>query len=185
MNFDLGAFNTDLLIFGGFGAVLILIIIYIMVKDGEQSKKISYLEHSIDRLHNQLYDNQKELRKIQAKHDEAGTASTQNSPAAGLDDKQIKSFINQEVKKVLEPISEALNQTESSMKDFQSSMQDRFDTVENRVKQTVMMPETNMNDEEKIVSLYKEGKSVDDIAKQFRIGAGEVELIIKFANLNA
>ncbi len=180
MNLNLGMLDTDLLVFGGFGAVLMLIIFYIMVKDGEQSKKISYLEHSIDRLHNQIYHTERELKALQNKQQ-----GRQEQPPPTMDNEEISQLINSEVKRVLEPISAALNETESSMKDFQSSMQDRFDTVENRVKQTVMMPETNMNDEEKIVSLYKEGKSVDDIAKQFRIGAGEVELIIKFANLNA
>lgn len=172
--------DDTILYMGGFGAVLVIIIIYIMMKDSEQSKKVKYLEHSIDKLHNQLYSSENELKKLRQQIDEGFS----NQPK-GLDEQMIKAMIKHEVKEILEPIGHALTQTETSMKEFQASMQSKFENVENHVKHTVMMPQTSKNDEDKIVSMYKSGYSVDEIAKHFRIGAGEVELIIRFANINA
>lgn len=151
-----------------------------MMKDSEHSKKVRYLEHSIDKLHNQLYSAEAQLKAMQSQLDE----STQSHSSQYSND-EIHSLIKQEVKEILEPIGHALNETELSMKEFQESIQKKFETVENNVKQTVMMPQTSKSDEEKIVSMYKTGYSVDEIAKHFRIGAGEVELIIRFADLNA
>lgn len=150
-----------------------------MLKDGEQSKKVRYLEHSIDKLHNQLYTLESEFKSFQNK-----TRLDAQNQTQQYSNEEIASMIKQEVGTILGPISQALNDTETSMKEFQSSMQNRFDNVENHVKQTVMMPQTSKNDEDKIVSMYKNGYSIDEIAKHFRIGAGEVELIIKFSSLN-
>jgi len=171
--------DDTLLYLGGFGAVLTIIIIYIMIKDSEQSKKVRYLEHSIDKLHNQLYSAEVQLKEIKSKLDETAQA---NSNQYNKD--EIQALIKQEVKEILEPIGEALNQTELSMKEFQDSIQKKFEIIENSVKQTMIMSQTSKSDEERIVSMYKAGYSVDEIAKQFRIGAGEVELIIRFADLN-
>lgn len=171
--------DDNILFIGGFGAVLFIIIIYIMVKDSEQSKKVRYLEQSIDRLHNQLYSAENELKTMKKKLDERMSSKDR------MDNEEIITLIKSEVKHILEPIGTALSQTEDSMKEFQSSIQTRFENVENHVKQTVMMPETSKSDEEKIVSMYKSGYTVDEIAKHFRIGAGEVELIVRFADINA
>jgi len=174
------AIDDTLLYLGGFSTVLTIIIIYIIMKDSEQSKKMRYLEHSIDKLHNQLYSAEEKLKEIKSKLDEAvQTNTTQYS------NDEIQALIKQEVKEILEPIGETLSQAELSMKEFQESIQKKFETVESSVKQTMMIPQTSKSDEEKIVSMYKAGYSVDEIAKQFRIGAGEVELIIRFADLNA
>ncbi len=170
--------DTELLYLGGFGAVLALIIMYMMMKDSEHSKKVGYLEHSIDRLHNQLYKSEEQLKTLRNKLE----LHEQNEQRP-LGKKEIEAMVKQEVKTVLEPISNALSNTELSMKEFQSNIQNRFDHVENHVKQSVMMPEISSNDEEKIVSMYRNGFSIDDIAKHFRIGAGEVELIVKFSDL--
>lgn len=171
--------DDTLLYLGGLSAVLVIMIIYIMLKDAEQSKKVRYLEHSIDKLHNQLYTLESEFKSFQNKT----RLDAQNQTKQYSND-EIAQMIKQEVGTILGPISQALNDTETSMKEFQSSMQNRFDNVENHVKQTVMMPQTSKNDEDKIVSMYKNGYSIDEIAKHFRIGAGEVELIIKFSSLN-
>jgi regulator of replication initiation timing len=173
--------DDTILYMGGFGAVLIIIIIYIMMKDSEQSKKVRYLEHGIDKLHNQLYSVESEL-KVLKKALEEGALDTQKD---AMDENAILQLVKSEVKQILEPIGQALSETENSMKEFQATMQNRFESVENHVKQTVMMPETSKSDEEKIVSMYKSGYTVDEIAKHFRIGTGEVELIIRFADINA
>ena len=170
--------DDTLLLLGAFGVVMVLIIIYIIIKDSEQNKKVSYLEHSIDKLHNQLYTNERELKALQKQ-----LLESEKNSSSQYNNAQIQQLVKEEVKEVLEPIGNALNSTESSMKEFQDSMQNRFESVENHVKQSVMMPQTSKNDEEKIVSMYKTGYSIDEIAKHFRIGTGEVELIIKFCDI--
>ncbi|EPJ2171569.1 DUF6115 domain-containing protein, partial [Campylobacter jejuni] len=38
-------------------------------------------------------------------------------------------------------------------------------------------------EEQKIENLFKEGKSIEQIAKDLRIGTGNVELVLKFKKL--
>jgi DNA-binding NarL/FixJ family response regulator len=49
------------------------------------------------------------------------------------------------------------------------------------------LPEFNnvsKHDESRIISLYKNGYTIEEIARELRIPAGEVEFIVKFSNIS-
>jgi len=66
----------------------------------------------------------------------------------------------------------------------QKELKDRINNIEEQLKLSMLSSSSNSNEAE-IISLYKEGKSIEEIAKEKRVPHGEVELIIKLANLNA
>jgi hypothetical protein len=55
--------------------------------------------------------------------------------------------------------------------------------MEEKLKLTLLSSSANLNEQE-IMDLYNEGKTLQEIAKQKRVPLGEVELIVKLANLN-
>ena len=64
-------------------------------------------------------------------------------------------------------------------------LEDKVYHLEDRLKEFVYTPSNPTNiDESRIISMFKDGWSVDSIAKELRIGKGEVEFTLKFANLS-
>ena len=61
-------------------------------------------------------------------------------------------------------------------------LEEKVDSVRKNVKK-VEFANISGNDEQKIVSLYKNGYSIEEISKELRIPAGEVEFIIKMKEL--
>ena len=52
------------------------------------------------------------------------------------------------------------------------------------MKEFAYTPTNPINiDEGRIIAMFKDGWSVDSIAKELRVGKGEVEFTLKFANL--
>jgi cyanate lyase len=63
----------------------------------------------------------------------------------------------------------------------QIEMAERVNKIEEQLK--LSMITTDINDSE-IIALFKDGKSIEDIAKEKRVPQRQVEFIIKLANLN-
>ena len=63
-------------------------------------------------------------------------------------------------------------------------VRDTLNLLEEKIKEVGYFP-TNPNgvDESRIISMFKDGYSVDAIAKELRIGKGEVEFTLKLSNL--
>lgn len=67
----------------------------------------------------------------------------------------------------------------------QEELENKILHLEERLKEFVYTPTNPTNiDEGRIISMFKDGWSIDSIAKELRIGKGEVEFTLKFANLN-
>ena len=63
-------------------------------------------------------------------------------------------------------------------------LENKIFSLEDRIKEFAYTPTNPTNiDEGRIISMFKDGWSVDSIAKELRIGKGEVEFTLKFANL--
>jgi len=65
----------------------------------------------------------------------------------------------------------------------QKELIQRVEKIEEQLKLSMLASSSNSNEKE-ILNLYKEGKSAQEIAMEKNIPLGEVEFIIKLANLN-
>lgn len=73
-----------------------------------------------------------------------------------------------------------LHQSIQSDRDY---FEQKIVRIENRVRDFGHLSYVNDVDEKRIVALFKEGWSVDSIAKELRIGRGEVEFTLKIADI--
>jgi len=64
----------------------------------------------------------------------------------------------------------------------QKELIERVNKLEEQLRLFTMSSSSNLNEED-IIALYKDGKTPEEIAKEKRIPQGEVELIVKLANL--
>jgi len=60
-----------------------------------------------------------------------------------------------------------------------SNIDSRISTVESGVKQISIPSSVHGNDDEKIISLYKQGVSLETIAKELHISKAEAEFVLK------
>jgi predicted nucleic acid-binding Zn-ribbon protein len=135
--------------------VIGLIIGFLYIKDKEMSQTIAILENSIDELQN-----------------------SDNSAFIDSKYRDLESKIY-EVGESLIKVVRTLKAMDQDYKDIKT----KVDSMEEKLKLTLLSSSTNLNEQE-IMDLYNEGKTLQEIAKQKRVPLGEVELIVKLANLN-
>jgi predicted nucleic acid-binding Zn-ribbon protein len=135
--------------------VIGLIIGFLYIKDKEMSQTIAILENSIDELQN-----------------------SDNSAFMDSKYRDLESKIY-EVGESLIKVVRTLKAMDQDHKDIKT----KVDSMEEKLKLTLLSSSTNLNEQE-IMDLYNEGKTLQEIAKQKRVPLGEVELIVKLANLN-
>ena len=140
--------------------VLALVIVFLYIRDKEMTRLIISLKNEILELKQKTESNE---------------SSKDNS-------KEYKELDN----KIYE-IGESLIKIVRNLKSIdakQNIHEERLAKIEEQLKQFTLSSSSNTN-ENKIISLYKDGKSIEEIAQIQRLPVGEVELIIKLANLNA
>ncbi len=139
--------------------VLGLVIAFLYIRDREMTKLVLSLK-------NEIFN----LKKNTTQED-----SSENSS-------QYKELDN----KIYE-VGESLIKIVRNLKNIdakQSIHEEKIKKIEEQLKHFNISSSSNTN-ENKIISLYKDGKSIEEIANEMRVPTGEVELIVKLANLNA
>ncbi len=156
-------------------SVLMLVLFFLnFIRDQEVSRKLKIYEKIIEDLNRENHSTAKKIENILSqKHLEFDAIET-----------KLKAKVADEVQKSLAPLVESIKEIEDVMRDFQDEQIMRIDALEDG-KKTVNFVAPNMVDsnEKLIISQYKKGKSEAMIAKDLRIGIGEVDLILKLANL--
>jgi len=137
--------------------VLGLIIAFLYIRDKEMTKLVLSLKN--------------EIFNLKKNHKDEDTDKSQSYKE--LDDK-------------IYEIGESLIKIVRNLKNIdakQNVHEERIKKLEEQQKHSTLS--SSNSNENKIISLYKSGKSIEEIASEERIPAGEVELIVKLANLNA
>jgi len=136
--------------------VLGLVLAYIYIKDKETSQVIMSLREKVEEL---SYDDEPQ----------------------NLSDEKYKELDN----KIYE-IGESLIKIVRNLKNIDATQKEheqKLNQIEEKLKLFNLSSSSNRN-ENKIISLFKEGKTIEEIANEERIPVGEVEFVIKLANLN-
>jgi len=142
--------------------ILGLIIAFLYIKDKQLIKDLSMLQEAILEL------------------------KSQSSPTSQNNDKDISDKNYKELDSKIYELGESLIKIVRSIKNLdhnQKEIMSKVEKIENQLKLSMLSSSSNSNEDE-IISLFRQGKSLEEIAKEKRIPLGEVELIIKLANIN-
>ena len=160
----------DYLIYGAIAFVLFILLIYIYTKDNETSRKFFLYEKAIEELNKKLYDIEKELKSV-----------------SSVDKDELKDYIDEVIEDNLEKITHFIlsskEEEEKRIKKIEATIEDKLTGLEDKIKSLTVIPENYQTNEKKIVSLYNKGLSVSEIARNLRIGIGEVELVLKIEGI--
>jgi hypothetical protein len=173
--------SLELLIFLVFAVVLVLLVVYLYYRDKGLIKRLELYEVAIDDLNSRLYDVEK------------NGATFSSSSAKDIDVTEFSKHlrkVEEELTSRLDDMSDPLLKTIRAIKDMEVEIKRIDDRVNSRISQleettklSSMSSGSKLINEKAIVALYKEGYSAEEIAKTERTPIGEVELILRIANL--
>jgi len=150
-----------LIMFIGLSVFVFFLFLFILKREKEIEQKFLSFELSLEKLQQEVYLLKKE----------------NNIDSIYKDIEKIE--------KIVDSIVDDVRIIESKNIEIIESLKEEIRELKNEVK-TNKLPEissVNKSDEEKIISMYKSGYSVEEISKLLRIPIGEVELIVKFSSL--
>ena len=175
--------NMILWIGGGIALVFILLIIYLYLKDYESARKARRYENSIEDLNKEIYRLQKKFKEQENDLEKFKQSFKQQIYQETR--LEMKNLIDSNLYAQISPIKTHLSSLREKYEEYQDNIDNKIIALEERIKEFAYTPSNPSNiDEGRIISMYKDGWSVDSIAKELRIGKGEVEFTLKFANLD-
>ncbi|AJC86880.1 hypothetical protein [Campylobacter sp. RM16704] len=171
--------DSDLLLWLVVALLIFAIFAYMIIKEKENISKINELGKMIEDLNKQYHYLKKESLDEQEQEKEE------------IDIKTIKEELKEELLQILEqkinqnivPILNTLKEVEEIIEEFQSEQKNRLLNLEQKTQSITKLSPSYDNEEQKVIELFNQKKSIEQIAKDMRIGTGRVELILKFNKL--
>ena len=166
-----------MLAFIAFAIVLFLLIVYFYYRDKGIVKQLELYEIAIDDLNTRMHnieekeETDKSVENVENFSDELG---------------KIEENLNGKLDELSDPLLKtirAIKDMEVEIKRINDSVNERINKLEENTKLSSMSSNAKLINEKAIVDLYKAGYSAEEIAKRERTPIGEVELILRIANL--
>jgi uncharacterized protein YoxC len=152
-------------------AVIILYLLYyVFTKDAQYSKNIRSVASVVEELNRELFYMKQKLSKTQE-------SITENSQR--MNDEMIYEEIERSVYDMVQPLSLGLKQLQDNINSIEVEVNARVSQLESGVKQISIPLSVHGNDDEKIISLFKQGVPLETISKELHISKPEVEFVLK------
>jgi uncharacterized protein YoxC len=151
-------------------AIILYLLYYVYSKDVDYSKDIRSVATVVEELNRELFYLKKNLVDTQ-------TSIKENSQR--MNDEGIYEEIERSVYDMVHPLSQGLKQLQENISTIDSEINSRISNLESGVKQISIPSSVHGNDDEKILSLFKQGVSLETISKELHISQPEVEFVLK------
>ncbi|MCK9454246.1 MAG: hypothetical protein WCY51_06825 [Sulfurimonas sp.] len=166
---NLEVINVEYLVVA-MAAMILYLIYYVFTKDSEYNKNIRSVATVAEELNREIFYLKKQLGDTQA-----GIKKNTNR----MSDDEIYQEVERTVYDMVKPISLSLKRLEESVLMIDEHVNSRISSLESGVKQISIPASIHGNDDEKIISLYKQGVSLETISKELHISKAEVEFVLK------
>lgn len=149
--------NEMLVINVGIIVLFVLIFIFFYIKDSENQRRLARFEHSLDELNKDLYKLQKALKSMQS-----------------IDPQEIRMDFRKSIDDIYAIIEKDRDYVDN-----------KLSVLEDRLKENSFYPNQSSGniDDRRIISMYKDGWSIENIARELMITKSEVEFTLKLADL--
>ncbi len=151
----------NILMFGGISFFVFLLFLFMLKREKISEQKFAAFEMSLEELNKEIYLIKKKIKNID------------NLPKIEKMEEQVIQLVDN-MEKIEEKNIEIIN-----------LIQERINDLYVKIKQNKLPDisgDISKNEEEKILSLYKNGYDIEQISRELRIPAGEIELIVKFSD---
>ncbi len=168
------------LVFLVFAIILLLLIAYMYFRDSGIVKRLELYEIAIDDLN-------KRLHGVESKNEDLSpNIKNQNLTKFSQELSKIEEELTNRLDDMSDPLLKtirAVKNMEVEIKRIDDSVNSRISKLEDNSKLSSISKGVKLVNEKAIIALYKEGYSAEEIAKTERTPIGEVELILRIANL--
>ena len=156
-------------------AMIILYLIYfVYAKDAQYNKNIRSIASVVEDLNREIFYLKKSTKEIQLKA---------KVEPRGMNDQEIYQEIERSVYDLVHPLSQALKQVQDNIDMIDTQIESRVASLENGVKQISIPTSMHANDDEKVISLFKQGIDIETISKELHISKAEVDFVLKINKL--
>ncbi|MBU1658545.1 hypothetical protein KKG72_05750 [bacterium] len=150
--------------------VILYLLYYVFSKDSEYSKNIHSVASVVEELNREIFYLKKKL---------VDTQKSVQDNSRGMSDEEIYQEIERSVYDMIKPLSMGLQQMQETVETIDAQIDSRVSSLETGVKQISIPSSIHANDDEKIISLFKQGISLETISKELHISKAEVEFVLK------
>lgn len=156
----------SVIVAGLFILMIIIVLLYIALKEKEGAKKIMRLEASIEDVHKEIY-------KIHKWIMDSDKRTKDTKP-------------NEETFKVLADLKADILSLQHGLQSDRDYFEDKILVLEERLRSLghFNAPSQQRN-EKQILDLFKNGYTIDAISKELRIAKSEVEFVLKLSELHS
>ncbi len=165
--------NIEYILLGMAGVILYLLY-YVYTKDNDYSKNIRSVASVVEELNREIYYLKKNMTQTQK--------SIQKN-TRGMTDEEIYAEIERSVYDMVQPLSAGVKQLQDNIRAIDVQVDSRVSALENGVKQFSIPTSIHGNDDEKVISLFKQGITLETISKELNISQPEVEFVLKINKL--
>ena len=152
-------------------AVIILYLLYyVYMKDATYNKNIRSVASVVEDLNKEIYYLKKKMDQTQ---------KNMQGKASRMNDEEIYQEIERTVYDMVHPLTVSLKQVQANLEAIDLQIESRIALIESGVKQISVPSSVHGNDDEKIISLFKQGVSLDTISKELHLSKAEVEFVLK------
>lgn len=168
----------DMVVFIAFALVMLLLIAFFYFRDKSVFAKLSAYERAIDDLNNRLYE-------LEVSRETEENQEMQHQDFT-KDLEAVEARLDEKLHELGEPLLRtirAIKTMESNFTTLEQRINTRIAKIEDSTKLSTMSNNSINVNEQRIIEMFKEGKSIEKIAKKERVSQGEIELILRIANL--
>lgn len=157
----------SVIVAGLFILIIIIILLYMSMKERDTARKIAQLEHSIEDINKEIYKIQKWI-----------TDSDKKLPKDNIKP-------NRELVRSIEEAKEDIISLQHGLQSDREYFEDKILVLEERLRSLghFNAPSQQRN-EKQIIELFQNGYTTDAIAKELRISKSEVEFTLKLSELD-
>lgn len=148
---------------------VIIGIVFIYIKESELSKKLLFFEKSIEELHKKIYYIEKSI-----KEQKQNSQDTEQYP-----DEDFKNQNNEKIQELSDSLIFMAKEIKKTLEQFKENIDNRVSLLEDRTKEYSKFSAISGANERKIVEMFENGKAPIEIARELRIGLGEVDFALK------
>ncbi|WP_353661364.1 hypothetical protein [Hydrogenimonas sp. SS33] len=174
----MGEIDTTVLAIGGVALALLIVVIYMAVKDRETSRKLAMMEAGIDAMNREIFKLSKGVEQVRKEMRE-------ELMRLELEERQNGREVDEHLlNRKLQPFVLQIQHLQERVDAMSEELQERVEKLDGKVRQVAFASEHAAPDEQKILQLHAKGMDAESIAKQLRLGKGEVELVLKFSKIH-
>jgi len=162
-------FNVEYVVVA-MSAIILYLLYYVYTKDADYSRNIRSVATVVEELNRELFYMKKTLTE---------TKSSIQENSQRMNDSEIYEEIERSVYDMVQPLNAGLRQLQENINAIDSEIGMRIAHLENGVKQISIPSSIHGNDDEKIISLFKQGVSLETISRELHISKPEVEFVLK------